>query len=179
MRDHFDGKLLWAQPFEPGNFSIPTFTDELDGTYLLWSAQIALEKNASTADMAAETGRLLDEQVLPVLEGNDKPIYIEIAYPAAEGGSMGCVVDPRGGCLDLAELFPPKPDVPLITQDLVEQADAYAAVLAAVNQRDWISGVISAGYYPPAVLVDKSTSIHGKPASQVLQEAFSQWSAVP
>ncbi len=41
-------------------------------------------------------------------------------------------------------------------------------MLLAVNDRDWIGGVVSRGYYPPAILEDKSLSIHGKPARGVL-----------
>lgn len=179
IRSHFDGKLFWAVPFEPGNFSLPPFISVLDGTYLLWSARIAQDKNAAAADMAVEAGRLLDEQIRPALEGLGKPVYVAISYPSAAGSSTGCVIDPRGGCLDLAELLPPKPDVPLITQDFDDQMGAYYAMLAAVNERDWISGIVSEGYYPPALLMDKSTSIHGKPAAQVLQEAFFLWSTAP
>lgn len=52
---------------------------------------------------------------------------------------------------------------------LQAQADAYAAILNVVNQRDWISGLVSSGYYFPAALQDKSASVHGKPAGEVLQ----------
>jgi hypothetical protein len=55
----------------------------------------------------------------------------------------------------------------------VAQAKAYDAVLAAINTQDWIDGVISAGYYPPTILHDKSTSIHGKPAEGVLRSWYS------
>jgi hypothetical protein len=40
--------------------------------------------------------------------------------------------------------------------------------LAAANRRDWISGFVSMGYYPPAALQDLSGSVHGKPAAELL-----------
>ena len=49
-----------------------------------------------------------------------------------------------------------------------EQANAYNAIFAAINANDWISGFVSMGYYPPAILQDKSTSVNGKPASGVI-----------
>jgi hypothetical protein len=52
--------------------------------------------------------------------------------------------------------------------NLQEQADAYNAILQAVNDRLWISGVITRGYYPPVTLLDKSYSVRGKPAAGVL-----------
>ena len=40
--------------------------------------------------------------------------------------------------------------------------------LSAINARTWIIGVVSRGFYPPAALQDKSTSVHGKPAADIL-----------
>jgi hypothetical protein len=51
---------------------------------------------------------------------------------------------------------------------LQAQADIYQALLMAVNERPWIGGFISRGYYPPVVVQDASASIHGKPAADVL-----------
>jgi hypothetical protein len=74
----------------------------------------------------------------------------------------------EGVCLDASLLARPNADVPTLSVDLEEQAQAYSALLVAINERDWISGFISRGYYPPAGLQDKSTSVHGKPAGEVL-----------
>ena len=52
--------------------------------------------------------------------------------------------------------------------DLQAQVDCYQAALNAANSRDWVSGFISAGYYPAATLRDSSASIYGKPASELL-----------
>jgi hypothetical protein len=55
---------------------------------------------------------------------------------------------------------------------MLEQFDIYTAMLNAINQRAWISGIISRGYYLPAQLQDKSVSIHGKPAETLLAYWF-------
>ncbi len=52
--------------------------------------------------------------------------------------------------------------------DLQTQLECYSTSLAAVNSRDWISGFISLGYYPPVELQDQSASVHGKPAAELL-----------
>jgi hypothetical protein len=44
----------------------------------------------------------------------------------------------------------------------------YEAMLTAVNARQWVGGIVSRGYYPPTILQDKSASIHGKPAADLL-----------
>jgi hypothetical protein len=58
--------------------------------------------------------------------------------------------------------------------DLQAQVDCYQAALSAANSRDWIGGFISTGFYPAATLHDTSTSIYGKPASELLGLWFPQ-----
>jgi len=58
--------------------------------------------------------------------------------------------------------------------DLQSQVNTYNTVLNAINQRDWIDGFISRGYYPPVETRDQGPSIHGKPASDLLGMWFSQ-----
>jgi hypothetical protein len=48
-------------------------------------------------------------------------------------------------------------------------------LLSAIQNRDWISGFFTRGYYPAAPLQDKSASLHGKPAASVLQAWFKAW----
>jgi len=56
--------------------------------------------------------------------------------------------------------------------DLETQQSIYQALFNALNQRDWISGLIASGYYPPAALQDQTASVHGKPAEVLLQNWF-------
>ncbi len=102
----------------------------------------------------------------------DKSIIISLAYPSANGILTGCLPDPIIECLPPRTLNYPAPDYPLIELDMKSQSLAYDSVLTAINSQDWIDGVISSGYYPPTVLHDKSTSIHGKPAEGVLRSWY-------
>jgi len=61
--------------------------------------------------------------------------------------------------------------------DLQTQSDQYNLLLSAAGAREWISGFISRGYYPPVRLQDDSPSIHGKPAEAVIQYWFGGWKA--
>jgi hypothetical protein len=154
-------------PAEP-----PAFLDALDGVYLLWSAPLAVQGDSSETAMAAEAGRLLDGLALPFQSQSGKLVILGLAYPSAAGGAAGCLPAPQGGCLALDALSPPNPDIAEVKLDLGEQVRAYSAMLLAVNERPWIGGVVSRGYYPPAILHDKSISIHGKPAVGVLWHWF-------
>jgi hypothetical protein len=167
VRQHFNGVIFWGQPYPGTMQSVPPFLDAVDGIYLLWSAP--LSQGAGTLDeMKNEAGRLLDSDVLPFIVSVQKAVVIAIAYPSADGAAQGCVPSPEGGCLDPETLSRPLPDVPSVTLNTQLQADLYQAVFMAINDRAWISGVTSRGYYPAAELQDKSESIHGKPAANAI-----------
>jgi hypothetical protein len=96
---------------------------------------------------------MIDATVYPLYEIYAKPIYIGIDYPSAQSSASGCLV---------------LKDLPCGPIDTNIQTEIYRAALTVVNYRDWLAGFISRGYYPPARLSDTSTSIHGKPAQQLL-----------
>lgn len=179
IRQHFSGTLIWALHYEAGVTRVPQFIDETDQIYVLWSSGLVEQANASLEELEAGVAELLDQDLLPLIEVYEKPVLLAIQYPSAEGGVTGCVPDPQGSCLQLEYLQPQFPDLPTTTLDLNEQAEAYTAVLRAAVAREWISGVFSRGYYPPAVLQDKSVSVHGKPAAAVIQQAFNAWQSAP
>jgi len=58
--------------------------------------------------------------------------------------------------------------------DMQTQSSIYESALVAINDREWINGFISSGFYPPAALQDASPSIHGKPAFDLLARWFPQ-----
>ena len=70
--------------------------------------------------------------------------------------------------LALDGISQPQQDNPAFNVDKKSQADIYQALFCAVNSRAWITGFVSRGYYPPTILQDKSASIHGKPAADIL-----------
>lgn len=169
LRSHFSGNIWWALPYTKASLLVPlSFLQETDGIYLLWSAALTTQGGASRSDLANEAGRLLDNEVSALPSLINKPVILALAYPSATGSSTGCLADGRGGCLSWEALSQPNPDVGSVSLDLQSQADLYEAVLTAVNSRSWINGVVSRGYYLPAALQDKSASVHGKPAADIL-----------
>ena len=169
VRQHFNGKVLWALPYIPSKLQTTLeFFKDTDGIYLLWSAALTNQTNPNKSDLANEAGRLLDNEVSPLQALTSKPIYIALAYPSATGAATGCLADGKGGCLDWTALSRPNADIGSVSLNLQAQADIYEAILIAVNTRAWISGVVSRGYYPPAALQDKSASAHSKPAAEIL-----------
>lgn len=169
VRTHFRGTLLWALPYDQEYVDTPLgFLSDIDGIYLLWGLKLSDSSNPSKTDLANEAGRLMDTNVSPLASLTGKPIIIAMAYPSVNGAASGCILDGRGGCLHWTQLNAPNSDASSSPVNLQLQADIYEAMLTAINQRQWIGGIVSRGYYPPTILQDKSASIHGKPAADVI-----------
>jgi hypothetical protein len=168
VRAHFSGTLAWALPYPVGVQNSPPFLDAVDMLYIEWSAALADQPGTSEADLSARAASLMDSDLLPFQQRWGKPLILAVSYPSVSGGSMGCLPDPEGGCLPADALDQPNPDQPNLVLDLNDQTNAYNALLLAVNDRPWISGFVSKGFYPPLPLQDKSPSLHGKPASGTL-----------
>lgn len=168
VRENYSGTLAWALSYPDGLKKPPSFLDDFDQVYILWSAPLAAQPGATLDEMQAQAEVILDQDILPFQQQVGKPVILAISYPSIDRGATGCIPIQGGGCLDYALLSPPNTDITVLNLDLQVQTDAYNAMLTAINDRPWISGYVSMGYYPPAILQDKSTSIHGKPASGVL-----------
>lgn len=178
VRGRFNGQIYWAIPYTASPLQTPIFLDAADGYYLLWRMPIAAQPGAPVDAMTAEAGRLMDADLLPLLQRMNKPLVIALAFPSANGTATNCIPS-GGGCLAWESLDRPNADVPDVGIDLNGQANAYQAVLRAVNDRAWVSGVVSQGYYPPAALMDKSASIHGKRAADYLWYWFTRLRNIP
>lgn len=169
VRSRFRGQVFWAMPYTKSNVQTPvSFLKDMDGIYLLWSAPLASSTTATKADFTNEAGRLLDNEVAPLVNFLGKPIILAVSYPSATGAATGCVASGSGACVDFSSLSQPYTDNSSVSLNLQTQADIYEAMLTAVNARSWVSGFISRGYFMPVALQDKSTSIHSKPAADVL-----------
>lgn len=179
VRQHYSGTILWALPFTGKFHNVPQFLDGVDQIYVLWSAPLSKQNDVSESDIQAAATRLLDDEIKPLQKTTGLPIIIAASYPSADGGTTGCLPDPmatvKARCLNPDFLSRPLADLPSIPLDLSEQTNAYSGILLALNGRNWISGFISRGYYPPAALQDKSTSVHGKPVELLLSYYYKHW----
>jgi hypothetical protein len=158
VRAHYTGSVLWAVSYPGGLEVTPAFASELDGIYLLWSAPLSVSPNPTVDEMRINAGSLLDSVIQPFQTEIGKPVILAVAYPSAEGAALGSI--PAQAAL--------VPGNTLAAVNLQAQADIYQAMLAAVNERPWVGGFVSRGYYPPTVLHDASASVHGKPAADIL-----------
>ncbi|MFM8320563.1 MAG: carboxypeptidase regulatory-like domain-containing protein [Chloroflexota bacterium] len=121
----------------------------------------------------------LDEQSIaappPFIDAVDQ-LYLALSLDAGETFNSKLDMD-LGGWLDgvayPSQLVSGKPLVLALEiasgADLQSQAGLYNEALTAVAQRQWISGFISRGYFPPARLQDPGPSVNGKPAGELLK----------
>ena len=179
VKYHYQGSLVWAMPFEGSSIDLPPFIDLFNEIQIDWSPPLSQNSNASDFELYTQSSIYLDQFILPLKQKTGLLVTIAVAYPSADGGTTGCITDPlaitEGACLDVDLLSRPNPDIPTVLRDLDEQMIAYNATLKSINERNWIDGFVARGYYPPAALQDKSTSIHGKPAADLLKNWFANF----
>lgn len=179
VRAVYDGELWWGLPYAPQNFAPPQFLDAVDAVYVLWSPALSSKDYAEQADLYAEAVRLLQQDLRPLTEVGGKPVILAVGYPSANGGIVGCVPHPDGGCVAFTDLARPRAEILPVVLDLQEQADVYAAMLQAVNEQVWLQGFVTRGFYPAATLQDKSLSVYGKPAEWLVWQGFAEWQGTP
>jgi hypothetical protein len=167
VRARYAGKLAWAVTYAGETPTVPDFASDFDSLYVVLSGPLAETDTPTQADLDAGVGAVLDEQILPLQEATNLPVLLALRYPSAAGAADGCVGEGEN-CLSPAD-FTRQAAIPGDVEiSLKEQADAYSAVLSALNQRSWIAGFFAEGYYPPVELRDASVSVRGKPAFDVL-----------
>jgi hypothetical protein len=169
VRQHFRGNVLFALPYTNTDIQAPVnILKDTDGVYLLWFAKISGSATPNKGEIITEAGNLLDNNVAPIQTQVNKPFIIALSYPSSANSATGCIPNGSSGCFDWTALNRPNADIGTINLDLQQQVDIYDAMFNAINTRAWVSGFVSRGYYPPVTLQDKSASIHGKPASDLL-----------
>ena len=153
IRSHYTGRLIWAMDYPQSFSATPAFLGSLDAFYISLNGPITTTPNPGLIELEDGFAGMIDATVYPLYEIYAKPIYIGIGYPSAGFSATGCQVAKDMSCGEI---------------DTNIQTEIYRAALTVVNYRDWLAGFISQGYYPPTRLIDTSTSIHGKPAQQLL-----------
>jgi hypothetical protein len=162
VRKHFTGQVLWAVTYPGGLQALPTFAHDLDGIYLLWSAPL---KGSNVDEMKISAGQLLDNEIQPFQAELGKPVILAAAYPS--------IINATDTASLTQAIF--QPGTAQAQVNLQVQSDIYQALLLAVNERAWLGGFVSRGYYPPAALQDGSASVHGKLAEDLLWYWFGRF----
>jgi hypothetical protein len=168
IRERYSGTLIWVLSYPEGVHNPPAFIEEFDKVIINWSAPLSDVENPSVTELYTEAARILDQEIKPISQSIGKPIILAVMYPSADGSSSSCITASNGTCVLAKDLSTTNPETAHVNLDLQEQADLYNSLFLAVNEREWITGLISVGFFPPVALHDPSLSIYDKPAGGVL-----------
>jgi hypothetical protein len=164
IRNVYSGKIALAIPIIEQGLIVPTWSNQVDMLYVLWSLPLGY----NFPEMQAQATQIINTWLMPAYQSTGKPIIIAISYPSIDGAAAQGCVRVETSCYPFEILDQPMPSSSELKEDMQEQLDAYSAVLNSLQPYDWIQGFVSRGYYPPAQMQDKSASIHGKPAADAL-----------
>jgi hypothetical protein len=137
-----------------------------DGIYLLDLGNIAIG-SIEPVSFAEKTARTLDDAVFPIISGSKKKVLIGLDYPSTIYIDSVCTAFPSQ-CLSPKLLNFPAPIQPDLELSTATQTSLYNAVMPEIVKRDWIEGIVSRRYLIPGGYQDQSSSIIGKPASNVV-----------
>ena len=167
IRSRYSGKIIWRLDYPADINTVPEFVSNTDLIYVVMSGRLGDFNEPQKDEIRQNAQNVIDGEIRSLHDRFGKPLLLGIAYPSASGAASGCVHS-GDSCLPGYVFYQAGLDLPAVQQNLKEQTDIYNAILEVVNKSDWISGVIASGFYPPVAIEDKSISIHGKPASDVV-----------
>lgn len=183
VQEVYQGNVAWAMKLPSEEFA-PGYFTAIDQVYLDWTPALTETSPYTLEELTGTAEGKLSSEVKPFYEDwlkpDQKPLILLISYPSVAGAPLPCLNDleeadgEQSDCLKPGSLTSPAPNLPGYSVDFQAQTDAYSAVLTAINEQNWISGVVSRGYYAPVELHDKSISLHGKPAENLLQIWFGE-----
>lgn len=168
VRGTYHGRVAWELDFGTTLQEAPAFLNAFDDIVVAWHAPLGEGRDLAPDAMQAEAYKLLDTLLQDLPELKEHPLYLNVAYLSVDGGATGCAPAPDGTCRPPAEFASGAivdPDLPV---DLAEQSAAINAVLLAAYGRQAVRGFFVSGFNPAVALQDKSISVRGKPAEQML-----------
>jgi hypothetical protein len=163
VRDRYKGKLAWALSYPNGVQNPPSQISNFDLVYILFSPKL----DNPSDDYVMSISKTLDEDIFPIYQSINKPLILGIQYPSIDTAPNGCEIK-LNNCWITDNSEDQSVEIGAYRTNLSIQLDIYTAILYSINQRPWISGIISRGYYSPAALMDPTSSVHGKPAASAL-----------
>lgn len=177
IRSHYSGSIAWSMSLPEGNQK-PSYLNQVDQIYLEWNPSLNVESFSDLEELTSMALDSLDGEVYDFWESWLNPDQIElslsIAYPSVSGWQMDCPDPDIGPCYELSAFTSPAPNITNLEPGFAEQAVAYQAMVSTAATKEWISGIVSRGYFSQAILHDKSISIHGKPAEELLWSWFEE-----
>ena len=175
IRQVYDGPVFWAVTDPDGLDIPPALAQAVDGFYLLWHPPAYTGRPDDAEALLAHMADDVAQRLTPWALEYQKPVWVAVGFPAAQGALEGCVRPASGdGCVPEDLLLPPEA-LTLARVDVDAQWRGLHAALQALDTADWVKGVVVRAWYPPVAAQEPSFSIRGKPAAQVVLYWFTGW----
>ncbi len=175
IRSRYSGTIAWSMSL-PTEERKPAYLKVVDQIFLNWNPSLNAASFPDLEELTSLALGSLDNDVYEFwttwLEPDETKLILSIAYPSVSGWQFDCSEADNQLCYGLASFIGPAPDIAGLELGFNEQAVAYQSMISSAITKEWVSGIISRGYYAQAILHDKSISIHGKPAEELIWRWF-------
>jgi hypothetical protein len=169
LRQQFHKQILLAAPNADLASYPPELLKQFDGYYLLLGCPLFVDAEDMNT-YGVKTANLLDKTIWPLIGASGKPVLVGLNFAAVDSAGAQC----RQISSEWKETGTGYPTLKDAPANLQTQTELYNAVLSSVVTRAWITGVISRGLAMDSASTDASSSVHGKPAADVLWYWFEQ-----
>ncbi len=168
VRGIYSGNLVAELEVERGLQTPPPFMDAFDEVRLYWHAPLAGDAGLGFEQLQQsarfELEAVLADPGLPAL-----PITLSVELLSIPGSALACAPAPDGTCRPASEFDQGAVVDPDLAVDMPAQAAALNALILAAQDQGRLSGFSVRGYDPGPILQDKSASISGKMAEDVVR----------
>lgn len=162
IRNRYNGPIIGVVSIPDKNTTLPGWLKNVDGIYVLFSPSLNESGDQSVNVLRTSIETALDTLVQPLASQFGKPIILGLNVPSTQTAITGCMTI-NDSCLDYE-----MNNLGTFEVDLDLQAKIYNAAIIASANRSWINGFIARGFDPTVVTKDQSSSVFGKPASDVI-----------
>jgi hypothetical protein len=167
IRSRYSGQIGFALPYSPNLDQAPAFISQFDFIFVEMNGALSASNTPAVSDLRSRVANALDADIYKLYATYQKPIILGIDYTSIDGTASDCL-NFNSSCITVNKNTPQE-SLPV---DVDEQADVYRAILEEVTTRPWVLGLVSQGFNPSVAVHDVSSSVHGKPAMQVLSAFF-------
>lgn len=175
VQSRFSGTIAWSTSL-PDLERKPSYLSRVGLILLNWNPSLDAAAFPDLEVLTSLALSSLDNEVYEFWSGWAEPdgseLVLSLAYPSVAGWQADCSELETQLCYDLSAFSDPAPRIDGLETGFEEQAVAYQAMISTASSKEWVSGIVSQGYYSQVILHDKSISIHGKPAEELLWRWF-------
>jgi hypothetical protein len=166
LRNRFANNIFIS--LQGSSFSNDDLLNVVDG-FVITPKLDFVESDYVGENDAATFKDYLENEIFTTYSTYDKQIFIGLNFPSTKGVERGCIILEEV-CYDFdtinhlsGNLVNTSFDI-----DLLSQLNLYQAAFTAINETDWVNGVISQEYNPQVAIMDFSSSVRGKPSNGVI-----------